>query len=157
MANAVWVGDDNSVIDFAPYGDGDGWTKYTGKAATIAKRDAARRKLAGLLTPGQTVYTSCTHISRSGMMRHIKVCIIAIDRDGKPYIRNISALTADAIGFSTTQAGDIKVGGCGMDMGFHVVYSLGSAVWRNGTPEPHGTRNGCPDSDGGYALKQQWL
>jgi hypothetical protein len=44
-----------------------------------------------------------------------------------------------------------------MDMGFDLVYSLGSALWPNGTDTPHGTRNGEPDSDGGYALKQSAL
>jgi hypothetical protein len=42
-------------------------------------------------------------------------------------------------------------------MGFAAVYNLGYALWPNGTPEPHGTRNGVPDRDGGYALKQCWL
>lgn len=44
-----------------------------------------------------------------------------------------------------------------MDMGFHVVYALGSALWPDGTPAPHGTRNGEPDTAGGYALKHEWL
>jgi hypothetical protein len=47
--------------------------------------------------------------------------------------------------------------GAGMDMGFELVYRLGQAMWPNGTPEPHGTRNGQPDSDGGYALEHKWL
>jgi len=44
-----------------------------------------------------------------------------------------------------------------IDMGFHVVYNLGRTLWPEGTPEPHGTRNGEPDRDGGYALNHQWL
>ena len=55
------------------------------------------------------------------------------------------------------KTGGLRVSGCGMDMGFHVVYNLGYALWPDGTPEPHGTRNGAPDSDGGYALKHRWL
>ena len=51
----------------------------------------------------------------------------------------------------------LVVGGCGMDMGLHVIYTLGAALWPKGTPEPHGTRNGVLDSDGGYALKSEWL
>ena len=50
--------------------------------------------------------------------------------------------------------GGLVVGGCGFDAGFEVVYNLGSLLWPNGTPEPHGTRNREPDSTGGYALKQ---
>jgi hypothetical protein len=51
----------------------------------------------------------------------------------------------------------ITIGGCGMDMGFELVYQLGYALWPNGTPAPHGTRNGEPDTNGGYALRQRWL
>jgi hypothetical protein len=51
----------------------------------------------------------------------------------------------------------VKVAGCGMDMGFHLIYSLSYALFPKGTDAPHGTRNGVPDSDGGYALKHEWL
>jgi hypothetical protein len=51
----------------------------------------------------------------------------------------------------------LTVDGCGMDMGYSVVYSLGYAMWPKGTPEPHGIRNGEPDSDGGYALRHAWI
>jgi hypothetical protein len=53
--------------------------------------------------------------------------------------------------------GGIKIGGCGMDMGFDLVYSLGATLWPNGTRKPHGTRNGEPDSAGGYALNHRWM
>jgi hypothetical protein len=51
----------------------------------------------------------------------------------------------------------IVVGGCGMDMGFHLVYNLGATLWPKGTEKPHGTRNGEPDTSGGYALKSRWI
>lgn len=72
-------------------------------------------------------------------------------------IRSIGWLAAKAMG-STFDADlqGIKVGGCGMDMGFHIVYGLGSTLWPKGTPRPHGTRNGEPDRDGGYALNHEW-
>jgi len=38
----------------------------------------------------------------------------------------------------------LRVGGCGMDMGFHIVYSLSLALY--------GSAN-----DGGYTLSQEWL
>lgn len=53
--------------------------------------------------------------------------------------------------------GGIKCDGCGMDMGFQLVYSLGRTLWPLGTHEPHGKRNGQPDREGGYALKHRWL
>jgi hypothetical protein len=73
-------------------------------------------------------------------------------------IRNIGYLAARAMGdtWDSDRQG-IKVGGCGMDMGFHLVYSLGSTLWPKGTPKPHGTSNGEPDRAGGYALKKEWL
>ena len=43
--------------------------------------------------------------------------------------------------------GALIVGGCGMDMGFHVVYSLARSLY----PEKPGQR------DGGYSLKHEWL
>jgi hypothetical protein len=75
-----------------------------------------------------------------------------------PVIRSIGWLAARAMGdtYDRDKSG-IKIGGCGMDMGFALVYNLGSTLWPKGTPKPHGTRNGEPDRAGGYALKQDWL
>ena len=44
------------------------------------------------------------------------------------------------------------VGGCGFCGGFDIVQALGYALWPKGTKKPHGTRNGEPDTCGGYAL-----
>ena len=79
-------------------------------------------------------------------------------KTSRPAIRSISWLASRATGDTLDQdRGGLRLGGCGMDMGFQAVYSLGRAMWPNGTPKPHGTRNGDPDSDGGYALKHTWL
>jgi hypothetical protein len=51
----------------------------------------------------------------------------------------------------------VVINGCGTDMGFEMVHLLGQALWPDGTPEPHGMRNGEPDSSGGYALRQSWI
>lgn len=77
---------------------------------------------------------------------------------GRIRLRSIGWLAAKAMGdnFDRDRSG-IKVHGCGMDMGFHLVYNLGRTIWPNGTPKPHGKRNGDPDRDGGYALKKVWL
>lgn len=71
-------------------------------------------------------------------------------------IQDISGLAADATSNGWDDRGGVRVGGCGMDMGFHIVYTLGHAMWPNGTRKPHGTRNGEPDTAGGYALKHKW-
>lgn len=114
-------------------------------------REQNIRNLLGILKPGQTVYTSVKTVSRSGMSRVIRLYVA----DGN-IIRNISGYVANALDWPGYQDG-VKVGGFGMDMGFHTVYTLGRVLWPKGTPEPHGTRNGVPDSDGGYALKQEWI
>lgn len=114
-------------------------------------REQNIRNLLGILKPGQTVYTSVKTVSRSGMSRVILLYVA----EGNS-IRNISGYVATALDWPGDQDG-VKVGGWGMDMGFHTVYTLGRVLWPKGTPEPHGTRNGLPDSDGGYALKQDWM
>ena len=73
-----------------------------------------------------------------------------------PY--SISHLMAKANGYTEDKDRDgLKVHGGGRDMGFSVVYGLGCALWPNGTDKPHGTRNGVPDSAGGYAIGHRWL
>jgi hypothetical protein len=104
--------------------------------------------------PGQTVYTILRHCSASGMTRDISV--ITIDEKGDT--RQWDYAVANVLGYSRSSKGEgVRVSGCGMDMGFHLVYSLGRALWPAGTEQPHGTRNGTPDTDGGYALKQRWM
>ena len=118
-------------------------------------QEQCRVKLRGMLQPGQTVYTILRKAAPSGMSRNISLVVVD---NGK--ISDITYLTAKATGYSLVEArGDrsIRMGGCGMDMGFALVHSLGAALWPDGTPSPHGTRNGEPDSSGSYALKHEWL
>lgn len=107
---------------------------------------------------GKKVYTIVRHVSASGMSRSIssfiqhKGDIICIDW----YINRILGYK-----FDKNQRG-LKIGGCGMDMGFHLVYSLGRALYPEGfklTKDQYG-RNGDKsgfDKDGGYSLKQTWM
>jgi hypothetical protein len=115
-------------------------------------RQQAIDELKQYIKPGQTVYTNVNHVSRSGMLRNISVYIVKDNR-----IHCIDWHVSIVTGRSTAKDGSIKCNGCGMDMGFNLVYSLGRTMWPNGTETPHGTRNGEPDSDGGYALKQSAL
>lgn len=122
--------------------------------AQKTERDEALTFLRKHLRPGQEVYTTLTHVSRSGMQRSIRVFVVG--RDRIPF--DISGWVGRAIGWKRDdKRGGVKVNGCGMDMGFHLVYSLSWAMFPNGTSKPHGTRNGEPDTNGGYALKQRWL
>ncbi len=109
--------------------------------------------LRAMLAPNDTVYTVLRHVSSSGMSRSIDCYVM---RDNAPlwlsrHVANVTGLAWDA------KREAVKVGGCGMDMGYHIVYTLGMALWPNGTDTPHGTRNGEPDTNGGYALKHRWM
>lgn len=131
----------------------------TTKAA--ADMEESREALRKLLNSGDKVYCILRHVSSSGMSRVIDLVIPTPAEgayDGKAGIRSIGWHAARAMGSTwDDKRQGIKIGGCGMDMGFALVYNLGHAVWPEGTPEPHSTRNGAPDSDGGYALKSVWL
>lgn len=135
--------------------------KATEKAEAIERLRAA-------MPPGTTVYTILRHVSRSGMMRHISV---KTELQGQ-YDYDVSLVTDSHL----APHEGIKVGGCGMDMGFSLVYNLSSALYRSGyaclgDSKEYGKR--CPSSfhqgehyrdftsepihHDGYALKQRWL
>ena len=92
------------------------------------ERESALEDLRKTLRPGETVYTVLRHVSRSGMSRVIDCYII---NDNTPHW--LSYRIAKALGwtFSNKPEG-IKVGGCGMDMGFHIVNSLSGALFPDG-------------------------
>ncbi len=129
----------------------------TKNARKEAEREDAKTRLLAMLKPGDRVYTVLRHVSASGMSRRISLVIATTDRDGKPAVTSIDWLAARLLSYRQHDQGGLIVGDSGMNMGFHVVYALGSALWPNGTPAPHGTRNGEPDTAGGYALKHDWL
>jgi len=118
--------------------------------AEKAERDEAIAKLHEYLKPGSRVRTSVLHVSRSGMQREIE-CLTVDPSDHE--IVDITYLVARAIGARVGTHGGVVMGGAGMDMCFQTVYLLGRAMWPDGTPSPHGRRNGEPDSNGGYALR----
>lgn len=129
-------------------------------------------KLRETLKPGDTLHTVLRSVSRSGMSRVIDVYLLSCD-DGKVEKRWLSYWIAKACGFSFQDRRGlpegIKVGGCGMDMGFHVVYTLSRVIWPNGyecsgttcrsNDHSNGDRNYKPHhhNDGGYALRHEWL
>lgn len=100
------------------------------------------------LPAGKSVYTVVQNVSRSGMTRTIAVLIPRLvtytDGDGKRrrelVISDISGHVAAACGWRyDRKRGGVIVRGVGMDMGFHLVYTLGDVL--------HGD---------GYALYQKW-
>ena len=115
----------------------------------------ARERLLTLLKPGDTVYTVLRHVSRSGMQRRISLYAIV---DGQP--AGLDWAAAAVIGANLHRDRDgIVVGGCGMDMGFHLVYNLGCALWPKGDGVTATGRNGStkPEYDGGYLLNHRWM
>lgn len=99
-------------------------------------REQAIEKLREAIEPNDTLYTQLNHVSKSGMTRHIAVRHI---KDDYPY--DYTYLIAKALGwvYSDKNHG-VKVGGCGMDMGFHLINTLSYTLY-----------------DDGYAIKQRWL
>ena len=121
--------------------------------ATKRERAEAIADLREQLQPGDVIFTRLNHVSASGMTRWLDLFVI---RDNEPQRLTWSAAAATDYIYCDRRE-SLKIEGCGMDMGFSAVYSLGRALWPDGTDSPHGTRNGEPDTDGGYALKQRWL
>lgn len=125
-------------------------------AYTKKEQTEAIEKLRGMLKPGDRLSTILRHVSASGMSRSISVIIS--DQDG---INDITWLVARALDMRIDDKHQgIKIGGCGMDMGFEIVYQLGGKLFPGGFDVEGRGRNGDMsghDNDGGYALKQSWL
>lgn len=132
----------------------------------------AIKRLREIVKPGDTLYTILRHVSRSGMSRSISVEKI----NGRGKIFQLDYLIADALGMRIDERGreGLKIGGCGMDMGFHVVYTLSDALYGYGNPRGYrclGDR--CPSNShvndhtaprgkgvrhsDGYAVSHRWL
>ena len=149
--------------------------KYTKEEIQYAKK-----KLVGIVKPGDKLLTVLRNCSRSGMSRSISV----IHPDGA---NDITFWVSRAIENSIDQKnGGIKISGCGMNMGFEIVYLLGRVLFPDGFGEEGTYKNGSKgrpttkemakkcvekgvvfrgrngdasgwDNDGGYALKQAWM
>jgi hypothetical protein len=121
------------------------------KEGKAARQAWLRKKLLEFIKPKTTLKVVCTHRSSSGMSaRFVVLCPMATDSG--LVIQDITSRVAELCGFRLHNESEIQMGGCGFSKSFQIVYELGRCLWPHGTPEPHGTRNGQPDSDGGYAL-----
>jgi hypothetical protein len=117
-----------------------------------SERKEARARLLELVKPGMRVRTILRHVSRSGMQREISLAVSSGDE-----IIQLDYWASKLLGYRIGKHGGIVMGGCGMDMGFALVYNLGGMLWPNGTTKPHGKRNGEADRAGGYAIKHDWM
>lgn len=130
------------------------------------EKQEAREALLEILHPGDTVYCILRHVSRSGMYRVISLYVI---KDNQPYWISYQASKL-LEGFDNRHEG-CRATGCGMDMGFHLVYSLGYQLWPNGftcsgehCPSNDHSNKPWPERDGqmfhnsgGYALHHRWM
>ena len=91
-----------------------------------------------------TVYCVLNHVSTSGMTRRISFFMVEYYQN-VPQITNISWYVANILDYKrNSKDGGLTVSGCGMDMGFAVVYDLSSVLYGH-------------ENRGGYNLKSQWL
>lgn len=113
--------------------------------AQKAEREEAITKLREHIKPGDVVYTILDHVSKSGMSRNIRVLLPYKRNDGSIDFLHPNYLVAQAIGARQAKRGDgIVMGGCGMDMGFHLVSTLSRVLF----PDGFGcVGNGCPSND----------
>lgn len=127
------------------------------KAQKEASRQEAIATLLTLVKPNDVIYTDIKSVSSSGMSRQIACFTTYLNEEGQARVKDVTWFVSKACDLKIGSKGGLVVGGCGMDMAFSVVYNLGRTLWPNGTPEPHGRRNGVADSCGGYALKKESL
>ena len=118
----------------------------TKKAAAELERSESIERLRELFAGDEfpKVHTITRHVSSSGMTRDISLIYV---KGGA--IFNITYSAALALGWPLSEKSGhraIRVSGCGMDMGFHLVYTLSNVVYR-----------GHVDGDAGYTLQQAWL
>jgi len=103
-------------------------------------KEEAIKRLKEEIKKGDTLWTQLNHVSQSGMMRHISVRQIKNN-----YPLDWSRLVATALDWKEAKNrfggyNGIKVGGCGMDIGFHLIYTLSRKLFNDG-----------------YAIKHSWL
>lgn len=137
--------------------------------AEKAEQEQAIEHLRDILKPGDTVHTILRHVSRSGMSRSIS-CVVT-GRGNEPYEIDWLVRKALDMKFDRVHSG-LKIGGCGMDMGYAIVYNLSRVLFQgrfrcigkgcpsndhSNAPYPKRRKNGRQHSDGGYALNHHWL
>lgn len=130
-----------------------------------ARHAECRARLLELLQPGDTIFATVTHVSRSGMSRTIDFHVFRGDARN-PMRWWLTPFIGDLLAHSWNDDG-VRVTGCGMDMAFHLVYNVGATLWPDGYPctgdgcrsndHSNGDRDYSPHQhkDGGYALHSQ--
>lgn len=115
--------------------------------ASKADREQAIARLREFVAIGDTITCVLRSVSRSGMSRRIDFYKFA-SKDGVVEKFYLSGMIATALGWSCNNTG-LRVDGCGMDMGFHVMHELGYALFGK-CERPEGER-------GNWPLRHEWL
>lgn len=102
---------------------------------TNEEREAAHDMLRAHFPKGSTVAVVQRHVSASGMSRAISV-LAATEND----IEDVSWLVRRALGWPLNHRhGGVVVKGAGMDMHFHLVYTLAQTLYGDGYALKHRT------------------
>lgn len=154
MANHYMQAPDGQIIRTDSPRIWNEWKKLPKAEGARLYREQCIAQCHEYLKPGDTVYCVLRHVSSSGMSRRISFFAVV---DSSLVCLDRWIIGAGIGSEPRNDNPGVSVGGCGMDMGFAIVYELGAAMWPNGTPKPHGKRNGEDDTAGGYALKHRWV
>ncbi len=99
-----------------------------------AEVERAREILHGYFPPGSSATTVVSHVTRSGMSRSIRVLVGNADGE----VSDLSWAVARVLGWRFDgEHGGVKVQGTGMDMGFHLVYTLSVVLHRGADSIKH--------------------
>jgi hypothetical protein len=110
---------------------------------------AKKQLLEYYVKEGDTVYTLLRSVSSSGMSRTIS---LKVAKEGR--ILDLTYFASVVLGWPLVEVNGsraLRVGGAGMDMGFHTVYTLARVLFRD-------KYEGQADAvDAGYSLSQAWI
>lgn len=111
------------------------------------KELSKERLLSDYLKDTKTVYTVLRGASSSGLTQYVSLMVPGLDHEGKPELYNITWHASNVLGDKLHDKHGhrvIKLQGGGMDLGFHVVYSLSSVLYAG-------------QDRAGYVLSHRWL
>ena len=112
------------------------------KVLDQSKLDQDKAQLRDMLGDKPNVYTILRSVSSSGMSRHISLKIVH-----RGELIDITYLAARVMGDKLSEKlghNTIRVNGCGMDMGWHLVYNLSSTIYAGA-------------DRAGYVINQRWI
>ena len=125
-------------------------------------RQNSLEMLRRLCPPGTKVYCVLRHVSRSGMMRRIDLYTFSKGDDGQCEKTFLTGYASHVLGYSWNDDG-LRVDGCGMDMGHHVVMNLSYAIHGRDNVNVPKDKDGQPFKPSkdayraGYSLVHEWM